>query len=192
VNDNFPFGKFFNQTYLNKDNDNNKLDRYLPRKSKKNEPVQDMEHLKQQMLDKLKQEVSSDIYNTYFKDTFVLKNFQDNNIRVEVNSPFLKDSLEKKYAPLIKNSLEKLLATQLQVNIVGPSISRQKKSKKTARDMTFNLTPTQEDLEAQVNSAYFEHVRPDDDRMIIDPTKTFSNFIVGSSNNVAAAAGKAI
>ena len=57
---------------------------------------------------------------------------------------------------------------------------------------TLNLNPTKEDLISKAESRYLNQVSQNQFRTAIDPNKTFDNFIIGPSNNMAWATAKAV
>jgi chromosomal replication initiator protein len=57
---------------------------------------------------------------------------------------------------------------------------------------TLELTPTRDDLVSKAQAQYIEHMNPNQSGIIIDRSKTFDNFIVGPTNNMAQAASKAV
>ncbi|MBT3583404.1 MAG: chromosomal replication initiator protein DnaA [Halobacteriovoraceae bacterium] len=86
----------------------------------------------------------------------------------------------------ILNSINKEKTTSLSEN--NSQIEPQKSEKpRGAGDVKFtlDLTPTKEDLISKVESTYIDHMNPGPSGILIDPNKTFDNFIVGPSNNMA-------
>ena len=67
-------------------------------------------------------------------------------------------------------------------------------NKKTVKQNTFtlDLNPTKEDLITSVESKYINHMEQSYDKSNIDPSKTFTNFIVGHSNQLAVASAIAV
>lgn len=55
-----------------------------------------------------------------------------------------------------------------------------------------DLTPTREDLKSKVDAEYIEHMNPTKTGIRVDRTKTFENFIIGPTNNIAQAAARAV
>ncbi len=60
------------------------------------------------------------------------------------------------------------------------------------KEINLDLIPTKEDLLSKVESKYINHMQPDQSGILIDPNKTFENFIIGPSNNIACATAKAV
>ena len=58
---------------------------------------------------------------------------------------------------------------------------------RSVKDATFklDLTPSPEDLINKAESKYINHINNSNNGILIDKTKTFDNFIVGPSNNMA-------
>jgi chromosomal replication initiator protein len=65
---------------------------------------------------------------------------------------------------------------------------------KSAKDSSFTLelSNTSDDLRNKVESKYIGHMNPVQSSLTIDPSKTFDNFIVGPSNNLAFATALAV
>ena len=64
--------------------------------------------------------------------------------------------------------------------------------KSEQKGINLDLIPTKEDLLSKVESKYINHMQPDQSGILIDPNKTFENFIIGPSNNIACATAKAV
>ena len=65
---------------------------------------------------------------------------------------------------------------------------------KTVKEATFklDLTPTPENLQEKAESKYIQHISGQSPNIVIDPKKTFDNFIIGPSNNMAFVTMKAV
>ncbi len=75
---------------------------------------------------------------------------------------------------------------QLTTSLLEPSDPKEQKG------INLDLIPTKEDLLSKVESKYINHMQPDQSGILIDPNKTFENFIIGPSNNIACATAKAV
>jgi len=197
MNEDFPFAKFFKDADLAKSNNIDNLSNHLHRKPDKISGLEDNSDLLEEILNTLKSNLSEKQFDTYFKDTFILKDVKDNKVIFQAKTDFLKKSLEGQFLPTLSDAVHHCLGKSLEIVIEAktgsnPLKSPTQKRKKTARDTTFTITPTQDDLKDQVNSAFIEHMNPEEHGILIDHSKTFSNFVVGPSNNVAVAAGQAV
>lgn len=63
---------------------------------------------------------------------------------------------------------------------------------KKKSSFTLDLSPTKEERQEEAKSKYIEHMKEGESGESIDPAKTFDNFIVGPSNNLAFATACAV
>lgn len=197
MSEDFPFGKFFKDADLAKSNENKNLKNILPRKQEENDHSLEMNTLLTEILSVISKAISAKQFDSYFNNSLIIKDLKDDQLIFESKTPFLKKVLENQFIEHLSGAAHQVMGRPLEIIIeVGAPLNAQKvpapKKRKTPRNTTFTITPTQDDLKDQVNSAFIEHMNPDENSIIIDHTKTFSNFIVGSSNNVAVAAGQAV
>jgi chromosomal replication initiator protein len=125
--------------------------------------------------------------------------FLDEAIQHNLGKPYKiiintqKHGIVKKDAPTFFINEEK---THPGKNIVSKATKQN--SRPTPIDTSFernfhlDLIPTKEDLLSKVESKYIDHMQPDQHGILIDPNKTFENFIIGPSNNIACATAKAV
>ncbi len=159
-----------------------------------------------EVLNHLKTIVPELKFRTYFENSLELKSIEDQVAIFEVKTPFIKKSAEL-YTDEIVKSLYNVLGTQYEVEInakdqsdTAPDFSmgnlRPKNDGKVipmgAAKFTLDLTPTRDDLKSRVNAEYLEHMNPKQSGIRVDRSKTFDNFIVGPTNNIAQAAAKAV
>lgn len=197
MNEDFPFGKFFKDADLAKSNKNNDLSNVL--RAEKEAPVvpEESSDLLSEILGIIRPNVSENQYDTYFDDAFIIKELKSNKVLIEAKTDFLKKALEGQFLSTLSGALHQCLGRELEIAVqVKPGVdlfkSPPQTKKKTARNTTFTITPTQDDLDDQVKSAFINHMNPEERGIQVDHTKTFANFIVGPSNNVAVAAGQAV
>ena len=93
---------------------------------------------------------------------------------------------ESNYAPSVTQNDAAAKSSSLPPSPKGPT-----KNAKEAK-FTLNLNPTKEDLISKAESRYLNQVSQEQFRTAIDPNKTFDNFIIGPSNNMAWATAKAV
>ena len=197
MNEDFPFGKFFKDEGLAKANKSDNLSNHLPRKKESAPILEDSSDLLNEILGIIRPNISENQFDTYFNNTFIIKDLKDNMVLIETKTDFLKKSLEGQFLQTLSDALQQCLGKTLEIVVEAkPGVNLFKSppqiKKKTARNTTFTITPTHEDQKDQVKSAFINHMNPEDNGILIDHTKTFSNFIVGPSNNVAVAAGQAV
>ena len=165
------------------------------------------------ILSYLKELVPTQKYCAYFENTFSLATIQETKVEFLVSTPFIKNMLETHYKNQITDSIQNVLGKTYDVTITinksNKSLSSNKNNilntinlektnsnydrPKNTKDVKFVLTPTKDDIIDQVDSVYLNHVESDNSSSIlIDHKKTFDNFIVGPSNNMAYATSKAV
>jgi len=130
----------------------------------------------QAALAQIKLLISPANFNTWFKNTEILK-AQDNKVLLSVPNSFIKEWFEQKYHQMILKVLKSLKPEIKEIEyIIGKTFpSFQKKAIK-------KISLTQSEL------FNFEV----DEKTRLNPRYTFSNFVVGSFNELAYAAAQAI
>ncbi|RLA63130.1 MAG: chromosomal replication initiator protein DnaA [Epsilonproteobacteria bacterium] len=197
MNEDFPFGKFFKDTDSLKSSKINNLSDHLPKKKEIKSQPEESSDLLDEILNLISSNISENQFDTFFNDSFIIKDIKNGQAIIETKTNFLKKALEGQFLSIISGALHQCLGRELEVIVEvksGANLLKAlpQKRKKTAKNTTFTITPTQDDLKDQVNSAFIHHMNPEEYGIEIDHTKTFSNFIVGPSNNVAVAAGQAV
>jgi len=151
------------------------------------------------IMNQLKTKISPIKFNLYFNDSFEIINIEDNRILFKTKTSFIKNQIEQEYKTLILESILDIFGKNLEVIITSedaeiskiphPPIpsSNENQQIKSVKDATFklDLTPSPEDLKNKAESKYINHVNENYNGIIIDKNKTFNNFIVGASNNMA-------
>jgi chromosomal replication initiator protein len=159
-----------------------------------------------EVLNHLKTIVPELKFKTYFDNSLELKSIDDQVAVFEVKTNFIKKSAETYKEEIIK-SLYNVLGTEYEVQINARDNSESTPNfslgQLKARDdgkprptggakFTLDLTPTRDDLKSRVDAEYIEHMNPTKSGIRVDRSKTFDNFIVGPTNNIAQAAAKAV
>ncbi|MBP9680044.1 MAG: chromosomal replication initiator protein DnaA [Bacteriovorax sp.] len=162
-------------------------------------PEEELNVINQEVLNHLKSIVPELKYKTYFENSLELKEIAEKYVLFEVKTAFIKKSVEL-YKDEISKALCNVLGTLYEIQIASKDQtdynlgSPTTVSQKTFNDVKFtlDLTPTRNDLAARAQAQYIEHMNPNQSGIIIDRSKTFDNFIVGPTNNMAQAASKAV
>lgn len=158
-----------------------------------------------EVLNHLKTVVPELKFKTYFDNNLILKRINESTVSFEVKTTFIKKSVEL-YKEEISKALFNVLGTQYSITIESKDqIDNQPKkipapnNNSTSANKSFNdvkftldLTPTRDDLASKAHAQYIEHMNPNQSGIAIDTSKTFDNFIVGPTNNMAQAASKAV
>jgi chromosomal replication initiator protein len=214
LEENFPFERFFkisskdsnelDETKMSKDPDTRDL-----------MPQEQIISIGENILKQMESTVGEQKFNTYFRSTFSLSKMENNKLHFFASTPFIESMIEMHHQTDLENAVKAVLGDgykiSIDVNQSNQSLSsntnsilnkfkpsetsnqnrntngiadnfRKAANAKEAK-FTLDLTPSQEDLFDQVESKYINHM--DEDHSSLDPNKTFKNFIVGSSNNLA-------
>jgi chromosomal replication initiator protein len=118
----------------------------------------------------IKNELSPQSYNSWFKQTKINK-FKDNELIISVPNNFCKDWIEKHYTELIKNILEKNLNLGKNIKITFQTTSN--------KSLKSNLKDKKEETQP---------VQKNNSNVVLKPKYTFDNFVVGNSNRFSHAA----
>ena len=156
---------------------------------------EELKTIENSLLENLKTVLTPEKYNAYFTGVFQLSNITMDSILFNVSNPLIKTMIESHCVEDVKSAIKNLLGKEYEVIIniwkTNNIVSGDEKSKPaTKASFTLNLSPTKEDKLSKVESQYIQHMS--DPGMNIDTNKTFDNFIVGPSNNLANAAAIAI
>ncbi len=143
------------------------------------------EQLWQTALGEVELNISRANFITWFRDTFILKN-KDGIATIGVPNGFSKEWLENKYNKLILKSLRNLSNDIKELKfIISPSSSAYAGSIERAAKDPYKKDKTEDQTQS------FKEFEVDKETNL-NPKYTFSNFIVGSFNELAQAAAKAV
>ena len=200
----FPFDHFLKLGNTNKpENVTNQLTQINNDYNNQNSQYYQNEELtiiNHEVLNHLKTVVPELKFKTYFENNLELKAISEKAIEFEVKTAFIKKSVEL-FKDEIIQALFNVLGTHYFVNILSKDQTDYKldanynnTTTKSFNEVKFtlDLTPTRDDLESKAQAQYIEHMNPNQSGIIIDKSKTFDNFIVGPTNNMAQAASKAV
>jgi chromosomal replication initiator protein len=173
----------------------------------------DLELLSSEIKNFLKSNISPLKYSLYFQKTFTVSRITEKEVFFNVQSNYVKNQIEDSFLDIITKSINDILGLDLKLIFVvnekpeqSPTVSVEGSNRlqdslpelpqklKSVKEATFklNLTPTKEDLQDNAESRYLKHLEGDNQNLIIDPRKTFDNFIIGPSNNMAFVTMKAV
>lgn len=171
----------------------------------------DLELLSSEIKSFLKATISPLKYSLYFQKTFSVGKITEKEVFFNVQSNYVKNQIEDSFTELIENSISEILGLKLKLIFVvnekvdtlnpqevlatgGPETPEIPQKLKSVKDATFklNLNPTSQDLQDNAESKYLKHIEGQNQNLIIDPNKTFDNFIIGPSNNMAFVTMKAV
>ncbi len=159
------------------------------------------------LLESIKTLISPNKYHAYFANTFTVSLMTQETVEFVVTTSFIKKMVETHYLETIKQSLFEILGKEynIEIQILGSSSSLSSNNenilnalkapkKESVKNSTFfiqDLEPTKDDLFKAVDSQVIEHMASTPSAQI-DTHKTFGNFIIGPSNNIAHALSMAV
>jgi len=146
-----------------------------------------MEHmLWQTVLGEIELSVSRATYVTWFKNTELVRQDDEGLVTVAVPNIFAKQQFESKFNPQITDSLKKNGINVTQVNYVIKG-AKPKKAGETSSPLAEAVANHAQEKEKKASTTVAAA-----DKSGLNPRYTFSNFIVGSSNDLAHAASQAV
>lgn len=162
-----------------------------------------------ELLEHIKNLINSNKFHAYFTNTFTVSAIHQDTVEILVTTSFIKKMVETHYLETIKQALFEILGKDYQpdIQVLGTnstlssnnenilhSLKSATKKVETVRSSTFfieDLAPTKDDLIKAVDSQVMEHLATPTNSQI-DTNKTFNNFIIGPSNNIAHAFSMAV
>lgn len=161
------------------------------------------------LLDSIKNLINPNKFHAYFANAFTVGAIRQETVEIVVTTNFIKKMIETHYPETIKQSLFEILGKEYKLEIVALSsstntlsgssnidINSSSKNKKTESVKTPSffideLEPTKDDLIKAIDSQVIEHQSSSNSNQV-DLSKTFANFIIGPSNNIAHAFALAV
>ena len=136
----------------------------------------DKEVFWKKVLSRLKKTFSRPIFQTWFAQTKIAS-IEEKKVVILCPSKFVKDTIERKYLPLLQKNVEEILGRKTRLSFkISPNLFEKKKKKETPLGPLFE----KEEPTFPKNSL---GLRPD---------FTFANFAVSSTNELAYAAATAV
>lgn len=137
-------------------------------------------HIWQETLNKIKEKLSNPSFNTWFSDTKAVNLTDKNVLIIQVPNDFIKDWIESRYIDLIEEIIHTLTYNKWKVELFTPEeINKNAFQGKedTIRDR-LNNSNKRDNLKGYYNG--------------LNPKYTFDTFVVGNSNRFAHAASLAV
>lgn len=137
-------------------------------------------HIWQETLNKIKEKLSNPSFNTWFSDTKAVNLTDKNVLIIQVPNDFIKDWIESRYIDLIEEIIHTLTYNNWKVELFTPEeINKNDFQGKedTLRDR-LNNSNKRDNLKGYYNG--------------LNPKYTFDTFVVGNSNRFAHAASLAV
>jgi chromosomal replication initiator protein len=159
------------------------------------------------LLEHIRNLINPNKFHAFFANTFTVSSITQETAELVVTTNFIKTMIETHYIETIKQALFEILGKNYEIDlqVIGSAASQSSntenilkkepaKKPDSAKQATFfieDLQPTKADLIKTVDSKVLEHFASPSN-IQIDINKTFENFIIGPSNNMACAASMAV
>ena len=145
-----------------------------------------MSALWQSVLGEIEVSVSEGIFNTWFKNTEIVSQTND-EIVIGVANIFAKSQFETRYNDLVRETLQKNHTSPARITYTVVT-----KGKKTRINRETTAPAVNESADSSRSTSYRPTTSPLAARGNLNPRYTFDNFIVGSSNDLAYTASQAV
>jgi chromosomal replication initiator protein len=169
---------------------------------------EELKTITEAVLDHIKSLINPNKFHAYFSNTLTVSAISPDAVEFVVTTSFIKKMVETHYQDTIKQALVEILGKdyQLVIQVLGSNASmssnegnilnsiKPDKKTDTPKVNSFfiqDLTHTKDDLYKAVDSQVIEHMSSPAPSQI-DTQKTFENFIIGPSNNIAHALAMAV
>lgn len=159
------------------------------------------------LLEHIRNLINPNKFHAFFANTFTVSSITQETAELVVTTNFIKTMIETHYIETIKQALFEILGKNYEIDlqVIGSSSSQSSntenilkkesaKKPESAKQATFfieDLQPTKDDLMKTVDSKVIEHFASPAN-IQVDISKSFENFIIGPSNNMACAASMAV
>lgn len=184
----------------------------VPTKTPSEFSSEELKTITDAVLEHIKNLINFNKFHAYFANTFTVSAIHQEAIEFVVTTSFIKKMIETHYLDTVRQAVFEILGKEydLSIQVLGnaptPSMSSNnenilntlktppKKVEQSVRNSTFfidELEPTKDDLFKAIDSQVIEHQSNVGSNQI-DPNKTFNNFIIGPSNNIAHALSMAV
>lgn len=222
MNNDFPFDHFLNIPKNNQPNIASMTQdctESLKPESNKDEGFSEneLDFVNKEISEKIKDKIPAIKFSTFFGDVFTLVNIRIDHVEFATTTEYIKTVIENNYLEDIKQSVFQVLGKNYDIKIIvfqsNKSLSSNTNnllnnlktepamdeevaislSDVTANDVSFNLdlVETRKDKLADVETKSMTTTNGKFN-FIVDPKKTFDNFVVGPSNNMAYASAHAV
>ena len=205
MNNDFPFNHFIN---LKENNDlcspeDNIAENLSHMSLENNEEKQQLKEelfssnelgtINEEILASLKNNVNPEKYRAFFGNSFQISSIKSESVDVLVPTEFIKKMIENHYLSLVKENLFMVLGAEYSVNILTLPNNKNKglakKSTKTSFKIDTQRPLTSDDAKRVIET---NEIKTNSSKLRIDKSKSFENFIIGHSNNMAHAFSQAV
>lgn len=145
-------------------------------------------------------------FKTFIQGKLRLVALDDGQAKFEAQTQFIKSTVESSYISYLVASLKELMGAEYRISV---SVMKDKQieslqgfiqSENTVKDsrpssspsFTLNLNSEKNEKASQAESLFLHHMEKKSTGQTIDKSKTFDNYVVGPSNNLAFATASAV
>jgi chromosomal replication initiator protein len=170
---------------------------------------EELKTITEELLENIKNLMNSSKFHAYFSNTMTVSEIKHDVVELVVTTTFIKKMIETHYGDLVRQSIFQILGKSYQIEIqvmgqAGTTLSsnnenilntlkpKKPDSVKTSTFFIEDLGPTQDDLLKTIDSKVIEHHQSSGFTHQVDLNKTFENFVIGPSNNIAHALSMAV
>ncbi|MFW5980184.1 MAG: chromosomal replication initiator protein DnaA [Halanaerobiales bacterium] len=142
---------------------------------------EELEHIWQESLNKIKEKLSNPSFRTWFANTSPLKINKNNELIIKVPNDFIKDWIETRYIDMIEEVIHELTNNNWNIILLTPE---------ELKKINTEINNKNED-----NNEKKENTKKDENLFLkngLNPKYTFDTFVVGNSNRFAHAASLAV
>lgn len=172
--------------------------------------VEELKTITDALLEHIKSLINPNKFHAYFANSFTVSSIIHDSVEIMVTTNFIKTMVETHYLDTIKQALMEILGKNygVKIQVMGSqnpvslssntenilkSLSQKKtESIKNTSFFIDELEPTKDDLYKAIDSQIMEHQSDGSTSNQIDVQKTFGNFVIGPSNNIAHALALAV
>ncbi|QTL96469.1 chromosomal replication initiator protein DnaA [Iocasia frigidifontis] len=153
---------------------------------------EELEHIWQETLNKIKEKLSNPSFNTWFSDTKPVHLTENNHLLIKVPNNFIKDWLEQRYLALIGEIIFSLTKNKCTIKFLTPEELEKEMNKINSQTNSESKTDYK-NRDANSNKNKTPDIKNNNtDFAGLNPKYTFDTFVVGNSNRFAHAASLAV